>query len=122
MLYVSDMSRNGVLDALRRRHCYAATDNILLDVRVGSDHMMGDAFTAATAPVLSIHAVGTGPIKQIDIIRNAEIVKTLPVGKSAGQTEWTDETFPAGEHSYYVRVLQDDGELAWGSPMWIRRP
>lgn len=122
MLYVSDMSRSGVLDALRRRHCYAATDNILLDVRVGSDHMMGDAFTSSVAPVLRIHAVGTSPIKQIDIIRNAEIVKTLPVGQSAVQTEWTDDMFPAGENSCYVRVLQDDGELAWGSPMWIRRP
>jgi hypothetical protein len=120
MLYVSEMSRSGVLDALRRRHCYAATDNILLDVRVGDNHMMGDAFTSSVAPVLRIHAVGTGPIRQLDIIRNAEIVKTLPVGQSTVLTEWTDDTPPAGENSYYVRVLQDDGELAWGSPMWIR--
>jgi hypothetical protein len=21
---------------------------------------------------------------------------------------------------YYVRLIQDDGELAWGSPLWIR--
>lgn len=120
MLYVSEMSRSGVLDALRRRHCYAATDNILLDVRVGDNHMMGDAFTTSAAPALRIHAVGTGPIKQIDIIRNAGIVQTIPVGQSTIETEWTDDTPPAGENSYYVRVLQDDGELAWGSPVWIR--
>ena len=26
---------------------------------------------------------------------------------------------PAGLSWYYVRVLQDDGEIAWGSPMWV---
>jgi len=28
-----------------------------------------------------------------------------------------------GQHWYYVRVEQEDGELAWSSPIWIdQRP
>jgi hypothetical protein len=23
---------------------------------------------------------------------------------------------------YYVRVIQEDGEIAWASPVWIHRP
>ena len=33
--------------------------------------------------------------------------------------DWTDEAPPAGEHAYYVRVLQLDGHLAWSSPTWV---
>jgi hypothetical protein len=32
---------------------------------------------------------------------------------------WTDPQPAAGKHYYYVRVEQADGQLAWGSPMWI---
>ena len=38
-------SREAIFDAFKNRHCYAATDNILLDVRSG-EHLMGDEFTA----------------------------------------------------------------------------
>src|SRR5439155_7803361 len=40
-----DATRDAVLDAFRRRHCYGATDNIVLDVRSG-EHIMGDEFDA----------------------------------------------------------------------------
>ena len=32
---------------------------------------------------------------------------------------WSNVTPTAGVHFYYVRVEQADGQLAWGSPMWI---
>ena len=38
-----DASRQGILDAIRKRHTYGATDNIILDVRMG-EHFMGDDF------------------------------------------------------------------------------
>ena len=54
MLYVTQMSRDSALEALRKRHCYAATDNILLDVRVGNDYMMGDEI-ASVEPTAKLH-------------------------------------------------------------------
>ena len=43
-------------------------------------------------------------------------------GPNRVEFEWTDEERdrPAGLSWYYVRAIQDDGELAWGSPFWIR--
>lgn len=40
ILYVKDLTRESVLEALQKRHAYAALDNILADVESGS-HMMG---------------------------------------------------------------------------------
>src|SRR5262249_14129721 len=64
-----DHSRAAILDAFRRRHCYAATDNILLDVRC-DDHLMGDEFTTEKPVTLRILAHGTQPIERVDIIKD----------------------------------------------------
>ncbi len=40
-----DFSRKGLVDAMKKRHTYAATDNIVLDVRLGN-HLMGDEVRA----------------------------------------------------------------------------
>ncbi len=64
-----DRSREAIFDAFSKRHCYAATDNILLDVRIG-EHLMGDEF-AADGPVrLKVMAHGTRPIARVDIIKD----------------------------------------------------
>jgi hypothetical protein len=35
--------------------------------------------------------------------------------------QWTDTERgrPAGLSWYYVRAIQDDGELVWASPFWV---
>ena len=36
--------------------------------------------------------------------------------------EYVDADAGAGERYYYVRVLQQDGMVAWGSPVWVTYP
>jgi hypothetical protein len=110
--------RDSVFDALKRRHCYGATDNIVLDVRSG-EHVMGDEFKAAGAPALAIHVRGTGPLEAVEVLRDSEVVETFHPGGEEYQGTWTDPKPAAGTHYYYVRVLQKGGQVAWGSPMWV---
>jgi hypothetical protein len=112
-------NRAAILDAFRRRHCYAATDNILLDVRSGT-HLMGDEFDADGPVRFKIMAHGTRPIAKVDIIKDFVYVYTTEPRAPRVEFEWTDEERRApGLSWYYVRVIQDDGELAWGSPFWV---
>ncbi|MFO0952500.1 MAG: hypothetical protein U0835_15410 [Isosphaeraceae bacterium] len=116
-----DASRSAILDAFRRRHCYAATDNILLDVRSG-DHLMGDEFTQAGPVTLKVLAHGTRKIARVDVIKDFVYVYTTQPDRERVEFTWTDqETRRPPVSWYYVRVIQDDGELAWASPMWVRR-
>jgi hypothetical protein len=110
--------REGILDALKKRHVYAATDDIILDVRSGT-HLMGDEFKATNAPALDVHVIGTAPIAQIDVLKDSEVVETIKPGKAEHKGTWTDPKPTAGVHYYYVRVQQEDGQLAWGSPLWV---
>lgn len=110
--------REAIFEALQKRRCYAATDNIIADVKSG-DHLMGEEFKTSAAPTLKMAFVGTGPIAAVHIVRDSKVVHTIKVGKSEYRGDWTDPNPEAGVHYYYVRVEQENGELAWTSPMWI---
>jgi hypothetical protein len=113
--------RAAILDAFKKRHCYAATDNILMDVRSG-DHLMGDEFDASGPVRLSVLVHGTRPIARVDVIKDFAYVYSTEPKTQRVDFEWTDEEpRGTGVSWYYVRAIQDDGELAWGSPFWIRR-
>jgi hypothetical protein len=113
-------TRQAILDAFKKRHCYAATDNIILDVRSG-DHLMGDEFDAGGPITLKVIAHGTRPIKRVDVVKDfLYVYSTEPKSERVSFT-WTDEERDriAGLSWYYVRIEQEDGELAWASPMWV---
>jgi hypothetical protein len=116
---VEESSRPAIIDAFKQRRCYAATDNILLVVRSG-EHLMGDEFETAERPTLSIEAFGTAPIARLHIIRDNKYLDTSEPKEREVHRTFTDAEAQPGKTSYYyVRIEQEDGNLAWASPMWI---
>jgi hypothetical protein len=119
IVLAEDASPQGLIEGFKRRHCYAATDNILLIVRSG-DHLMGDVFTAKERPQLVIEAHGTAPIAKLHIVRDNKYLYSVEPNEIEVRRTFTDMDAQPGKTSYYyVRVEQDDGNLAWASPMWI---
>jgi hypothetical protein len=119
MVLVEDFTRQGIIDGFKQRHCYAATDNILLLVRSG-EHLMGDEFETSQPPRLTIDARGTGPLARVHVVRNNKYVYTNETKEQRVQLNFTDmDAQPGQSYYYYVRVEQADGNLAWGSPMWV---
>jgi hypothetical protein len=119
VVLTDDASRQGLIAAFKKRHCYAATDNIILVVRSG-DHLMGDDFTTAKRPALQITVRGTAALAKVHVIRDNRYAYSAEPKKPEATLLYTDMAAKAGEtHYYYVRVEQADGNLAWGSPMWV---
>ncbi len=119
-----NFTRQGILDAIRKRHTYAATDNIILDFQIPNTAngaaMMGDVSSGSTPPKLMVKIAGTAPIKQIDVIKNNTYVHQLKPNQKDASFEFIDTAVTPGENYYYVRVEQTDGQLAWSSPIWIQ--
>ena len=113
-----DLTRQDLIDAMKRRHTYAATDNIVLDMRIG-EHIMGDAFATTEQPVIQAKAIGTGPIERVVLFKNNEVVYTDTSGLKTVDFEYRDDSAAPGESYYYIRAEQADGSLAWGSPIWV---
>ena len=120
MAYVTEPSRAGIMESLRQRRCYAATDNILLAVTC-EGHLMGEEFAVHQPPKLDIHVEGTAPIQSVSILQNGALVAELDANSAVFDDQWQGPPLVPGEVvSLYVRVQQEDGELAWSSPMWIK--
>ncbi len=123
MILAEEFTRESMFAALKARHAYGATDNLVLDFQAtdedGNRYIMGDIVDSDIAPRLSIRAVGTDRIKQFVIVKNQSIVYTSHPNHEEYSLEYLDSTFEPGSNYYYVRVLQTDGQVAWSSPIWV---
>ncbi|NQT38478.1 MAG: hypothetical protein HQ581_13365 [Planctomycetes bacterium] len=119
-VWAEDFSPEAIYTAMKNRHVYGATDNIIADVRCG-EHFMGDEFTTDAKPTLDIRLIGTRPFAKVHVIRDGKYAYTTEPNKREVTLQWTDfNPKPNTTVYYYVRGEQEDGELVWVSPMWIR--
>lgn len=119
MVYSEGNSREDLLKAMRARHTYAATDNIIADWRCGA-HMQGDDFKITEAPTFQLKLHGTDAFAKVTIVKDDVEVKVFEPKTAEVDLSWTDPAPSAGKTSYYyARGEQADGELVWASPMWI---
>ncbi|MFQ6133086.1 MAG: carbohydrate binding domain-containing protein [Armatimonadota bacterium] len=119
-VYAPRLTRDAILNGIRQRHCYGTTSaKIFLDVRVNG-RLMGEKIARAQGPVtVQVEATAAGPIQRVDVVRNNEFVYTPKVeGRQVGFT-YRDNQPLEGDSYYYVRVIQEDEEIAWSSPVWL---
>ena len=105
-IFSEHLTRDGVLEALASRRVYATNGP-----RIWLRFWLDDAPRFAVA--------GTAPIERVDVIRSGSVVTSLP---GAGRREWgeglTLDGLVSGEY-VYIRVVQEDGGVAWSSPVFI---
>ena len=121
-LLVERFDPEGLMDAMRQRHAYAATDNIILDFRAEErdrTYLMGDAFDAVSNPTLRLHAEGTNSIADVVLIRDNRVVYSQTPKQRLVDFSFVETDPSPGTHFYYARVQQADGQVAWSSPIWV---
>lgn len=130
------LSRNAIFEALYNRHCYATTgERIIVGLSIAG-LPMGSEISTEKKPGLVInrhivgYVAGTGPLKSVTLIRNAKALKTYTPKGNNLDFEY-DDMAPLKDHVintkdgkppfvfYYLRVVQEDGHIAWSSPIWI---
>jgi hypothetical protein len=123
MVWTTGRSREEVLEAMKARRTYAATDNIVLEFWMG-DQFMGGELRASrrSVPEIRVKAVGTRPILAAEILRNSESVYQSSPNQAEVEIRYRDLEPLPGTSYYYVRVSQVDGQTAWSSPIWVEVP
>jgi len=133
-------TREGILQALQARSCYATTgERIVLGFAIAGGGM-GSELSTKLKPGLVYnrhitgYICGTAPIKEIAIIRNGSPFHIFtPKNQSTFDFAFDDpemlqncvldgrEDKPSFAY-YYIRVIQEDEHIAWSSPIWIDFP
>ena len=80
---------------------------------------MGSEYRTPPAPTLSVIAVGTAPITQVEIKKNGRVIFSTRPNATNVSLKWRDDAFEPGGVYYYVRVVQEGGEEAVSSPIWV---
>jgi hypothetical protein len=129
-----ELTRQNIFDSLFKRHCYATSgERIYLEFFVNGKPMGEEIpITPGVKAEIKARVALTSQNGTAAIIRNNQVVTTFKGGKVI-EIEWNDETpiknvllkptFLKNDGRlfsfYYLRVTQDNGEMAWSSPVWF---
>lgn len=129
-------TREGLLQAISNRCCYATTGpRIILSLSVAG-MPMGAELSTKTKPGLLYNryitgfVVGCAPLKEVLLIRNGKAFRSYtPKGDTfellLDDNEPLEKACLKGKQEappflyYYLRVEQKDGHIAWSSPIWV---
>ncbi|MGR3952379.1 MAG: DUF3604 domain-containing protein [Chlamydia sp.] len=129
-------SRPALFEALYNRHCYATTGERIIVGFSLAGSIMGSEVSTQEKPGLHInrhiegYVAGTAPLEKVEIIRNGDVIHSVPVQSSSVDFEFDDLSSltnisipdPLSKalfSFYYLRIVQQDGHMAWSSPIWI---
>jgi len=127
-VWVDRVGREPILDAMLARRTYAATDEMIVKLRVGENHTMGQIFDAPANKPLSFHIDIAAPdtIRRVDVIKNGNYIWTKNPKAKTFQVTFQDMDVKPGKAYYYIRVFQrdpekpeGDSEIAWSSPVFV---
>lgn len=124
VLIARENTREALLEAIRQRRAYGATDNILVDFRLiepsGKEHLMGSEVKLSAPPRFKIHVEGTAPLRDVQIVKDNKVVFAQEPNRQVVDLEFRDQQPARDKVSfYYLRVRQVDGQIAWASPIWV---
>src|SRR5262249_51741109 len=121
-IYTEELTREAVFDAIRSRRCYATTGvRMIMDFRADG-RWMGEEYKSANAPHFQARVIGTAPIESVTLVKNNRDYVVKPGSCRKIEFEYGRTEPPRETDYYYLRVIQQDGEMAWSSPIWISRP
>ncbi|MEX0721519.1 MAG: DUF3604 domain-containing protein [Balneolaceae bacterium] len=120
-VWAKDLSREGIFEAIRSRHTYGTTGTKIGLLFRSPQAIMGDKVAVSSNPEYNfqIKSQAKENIEEVVIFRNNEIVHRQVPMKKEVNIDWRDEQ-PLNKFSwYYTRIICEDGEIAWSSPIWF---
>ena len=115
-----DLTREGVLEAIRARRVYATSGaRVFLRVTLDGEPMGSVLAGSDREREIEVEAIAPGAIDRVDLIRSGRVVEQIPCDaqRECSFTR-TFATLRSGEY-LYVRLIQQDGGLAWSSPFFL---
>jgi hypothetical protein len=115
----SALDLGSFLDALRARRVFATEDKAGQIVLTANGHLMGERFSNSGPLTLTVdYASSAG-----DSAQRVQVFQGVPGSNGTvtelSETATTTVTPTAGEHFYYARITQADGNRLWSAPVWV---
>jgi hypothetical protein len=121
-VHARELTREAIFDALRNRRCYATTGvRAILEFSVNDTPMGGEVPVQDLRQprVIRVHAIGTESLSLLRIVKNNEELCRRNLDRQEEFFEYHDTSAARQGDFYYVRLVQEDGNTIWSSPVWV---
>jgi hypothetical protein len=113
------LTLDSFLEAVRARRVFATMDKGSQLVMTANGHMMGERFSNSGRLALVVDFASTAG----KTVAAVAIMEGVP-GRNGAVTQLssnatTDVTPAQGEHFYYAKLTQSDGNVLWSAPVWV---
>jgi len=114
---VRELTRTGLYEGFMARRCFATTGmTARVDFRANGE-MMGST-VACTEAEFALKVAAPEPVYEVQIVRNGEDVEKVAGGGREFEHTWKAARREPGEF-WYCRVIFENGEIVWTSPIWL---
>jgi len=115
------LTRDSFVEALRARRVFATMDKHAQLVFTANGRLMGERFDNSGPLVLKAHYASDAG-KRVASVAVMEGVpgRNSTVTQVAAAAEVSIVPAP-GQHFYYVKLTQDDGNILWSAPVWVNQ-
>lgn len=111
------LTRRDIFGALFARHTYAiGRARIVLKMTVNGA-LMGSEIPAVKTAQIRIDVWSPVKLSRVEIYKNTKLLRIIQCQGDEAHLEHEDDQ--ASGAFYHCRVIQSDGELAVGSPVWV---
>lgn len=118
-ILAKELTRESLFDALCNKRVYATTGNkLILDFRIDG-HYQGEEIVTTKTPTIQVNVMDTTKLRWVILVRNNKDLHYY--GGEGTQCTYTydDKEIPVGTSYYYLRIVFDNGNMAWSSPIWV---
>ena len=84
---------------------------------------MGSEISSAGPVLMEVRFAGTARVERVEAVTNGDRTLAFEPRSDRGRIRFNVVLEPGAPWAYfYVRLVQEDGEMAWSSPVWLDRP
>lgn len=135
-IMATEHSRAALFEAIYNRNCYATTGERMVVGLYLAGFPMGSETNTAVKHGLNVnrhisgYAAGTTKLHRVELIRNGKVLKSYEPTSYSFEFTYDDMdplksvVIDAKDKKppfvfYYLRIIQEDGHMAWSSPIWV---
>ncbi len=120
VVLADSLTEEGIYDAMRNYRVYATEDNDLQIYYTLNDNVMGSILDLDSGDMLTLqlnlHDPTDSNIGKVEVIVNGGL--SIASQYVPGHAEYAQFKIPNEYSYYYIRVTQDDGDIAVTAPVW----
>ncbi|MES2149841.1 MAG: Ig-like domain-containing protein [Pseudomonadota bacterium] len=115
----SALTQTSFIDAIKARRVFATMDKGSQLVLTANGHIMGERFSNSGSLTLVANYASTGGKTASTVQLWEGVPGRNGTATLLSSTASTTITPALGEHYYYVKLTQNDGNILWSAPLWV---